>query len=236
VKAVFVTGTDTEIGKTLVAGLLARYLCDKGYRAITQKWIQTGTGSFPTDIAVHLKLMGRKVDDVEEHLPAMAPYEFQLAASPHLAAGVEKKKISAARIKRSFQTLSKKYDFVIVEGVGGVLVPFNRKKLVIDIARELALPVVIVVQNKLGAINHALLTIEALRARNMKILGLVFNAWNEKEDRIILEDNPKIIKALTGEKILGQLPWSEEPDLLRKAFFPVGDKIIAELVRRPQDG
>ena len=235
-KAVFVTGTDTEVGKTLVTGLLARRLLDKGYHAITQKWIQTGTRNLPTDIAVHLKLMGRKIEDVEKYLPYIAPYTFQLAASPHLAANLEKRKISTTRIKSSFRTLSKKYDFVIVEGLGGVLVPFNRKKLVIDIAKELALPVIIVAKNRLGAINHTLLTIEALRSRHMKILGVMFNGQNEKESEVVLEDNPKIIKALTGEKVLGNLPWLKDPDLLYKAFIPVGDKIFAELTRKPQNG
>ncbi len=235
-KAVFVTGTDTEVGKTLVTGLLAKHLWDKGYHAITQKWIQTGTRNLPTDIAVHLKLMGKKIEDVEKYLPYTAPYTFQLAASPHLAANSEKRKISTARIKSSFRTLSKKYDFVIVEGLGGVLVPFNRKKLVIDIAKELALPVIIVAKNRLGAINHTLLTIEALRSRHMKILGVIFNGQNEKENEVILEDNPKIVKALTGEKVLGNLPWLKDQDLLYKAFIPIGDRIFAELTRKPQNG
>ncbi len=235
-KAVFVTGTDTDVGKTLVTGLLGRYLLNKGYLAVTQKWIQTGTGNFPTDIAMHLKIMGNKIEDIEEYLPHIAPYTFKLAASPHLVAKMEKKKINPARIKNSFRTLAKKYDFVIVEGLGGVLVPFSRKKLVIDIAKELALPVIIVAKNKLGAINHTLLTIEALRSRRMKILGVIFNGQNEKQSRVILRDNPKIVETLTCEKILGCLPWLKDHDLLYKAFVPVGDKILTELTGKPQNG
>ncbi len=70
----------------------------------------------------------------------------------------------------------------------------------------------------------------------MKILGVMFNGQNEKENEVVLEDNPKIIKALTGEKVLGNLPWLKDTDLLYKAFIPVGDKIFAELTRKPQNG
>lgn len=223
-KAAFVTGTDTEVGKTVVCGLLGRYLLDKGGSVITQKWIQTGSDSFPEDITAHLRLMGRQKEDIEEHLAYIAPYTFGLAASAHLAAEAEQKKIIAAKIKDSFTELSKRFDTVIAEGIGGALVPFNRKELVIDIAQELDLPVIIVAKNKLGAINHTLLTVEALRNRNMKITGIIFNGHKD-EDKIITNDNPQIIKELTGERILGSLPWLKEPDLLHKTFVPIGDNI-----------
>lgn len=224
-KAVFITGTDTGVGKTVVCGLLARYLLDKGRSVITQKWIQTGSDDFPEDIAAHLALMAKEKKDVEKYLPLMAPYTFKLPASPHLAAEAEGKIIEPAKIKDSFIKLTKKFDTVIVEGIGGALVPFNRNNLVIDIARELDLPVIIVAKNKLGAINHTLLTIEALRARDMKITGLIFNSC-EAEEKIIAEDNPRIINNLTDQQILGNLPWSDRQDSLHKAFGPIADRIL----------
>ena len=87
-KAVFITGTDTEVGKTVVTGLLAKFLLDRGQKVITQKWIQTGCEDFPEDIASHLKLMGVAEETVAQYLPLMAPYVFKLPASPHLAAAV----------------------------------------------------------------------------------------------------------------------------------------------------
>jgi len=226
VKAVFVTGTDTEVGKTVVCGLLGRYLINKGHNVITQKWIQTGSENFSEDIATHLTLMGRQKEDIEKYLPYINPYIFRFPASAHLAATLEKSSIDAAKIKNSFTILSKEFDTVIVEGIGGALVPFNKKDLVIDIAKELDLPVIIVVKNKLGAINHTLLTIEAIRARDMKILGLIFNG-HENEDKIIANDNPEIIKTLTNERILGNLPLLKEQTLLQKAFRPIGDSILS---------
>jgi dethiobiotin synthetase len=235
-KAIFVTGIDTDVGKTIVTGLLGRYILDKGYRTITQKWIQTGSKDIPADIDVHLKLMKKKRQDLIGYLPYQALYSFKFASSPHLAARLEKKKISAIRIKDSFRLLAKKFDFVIVEGIGGALVPLNTKRLVIDIAKELDLPVVIVAKNRLGTINHTLLTIEAIRARHMRILGIIFNSQYKNENKIILNDNPQIIRILTAETILGNLPWLKEPNSLYNAFLPIGDKIFAQLIRKPKNG
>ena len=225
-KAIFVTGTDTEAGKTVVAGLLGRFLLRKGCRVITQKWIQTGSDNFSADIASHLRLMGIKKDNIENYLPYISPYTFKFASSPHLAATLEKRRISAEKIERSFKFLQKRFNFVIVEGAGGALVPFSRKGLIIDITKKLFLPVLLVTENKLGAINHTLLAIEAIKKRNMKIIGIIFNNRNKKANKIILKDNVEIIKKLTDEKILGVLPYSKDKNRLYKAFVPIGNIIL----------
>ena len=230
-KGIFITGTDTGAGKTIVAGLLARYLQDKGYKVITQKWIETGSKNFSPDINLHLKLMRRQRKDIKAYLPYVSPYIFRFASSPHLAASLEKRRIKAEKIKESFRFLSKRFDFVIVEGIGGALVPFSGKRLVIDIAKELGLLVLIVAGNKLGAINHTLLTLEAIKKRDMKIIGIVFNNQSVK-DRIILRDNPRIIKRLTGEAIPGILPRLKNKGRLYKAFAPIGKEILTCLKRK----
>ncbi|MBL7068375.1 MAG: dethiobiotin synthase [Candidatus Omnitrophica bacterium] len=193
-RGIFVTGTDTGVGKTVVTGLLARYLSDGGYSVITQKWIETGSKGFSKDIDMHLKLMGKRRKDIKDFLPHVSPYVFKFASSPHLAAKLERERINKDKIKKSFRVLQKRHDFVIVEGVGGALVPYNEKRLVIDIAKELKLPVIVVAENRLGAINHTLLTIEAIKARKMKVVGVIFNDWRGKTDRKILKDNIRIIK------------------------------------------
>ena len=165
-KAIFITGTDTGVGKTTVSGLLGRFISDRGYLPVAHKWIQTGKENFPTD-----------------YLQWEFVYKFKFPSSPHLAASLEKKAISVNKIKNSFRSLKKKFDFVIVEGIGGALVPFNRRNLVIDIAKKLNLPVLIVANNKLGAINHTLLTIEAIKMRKMKVIGIIFNNQCRKVDK-----------------------------------------------------
>ncbi len=228
-RGIFVTGTDTSIGKTIVTGLLAKFLDNKGYKVITQKWVETGSVGFSKDVSLHLKLINKRKQELKNHLADVSPYTFKFPSSPHLASSLEKRKISIERIKNSFESLTKSFDFVVVEGVGGVLVPLTKRKLVIDIAKELNLSVLVVVGNKLGAINHTLLTIEALKTRKIKIVGVVFNNLKDKGNDIILKDNPKIIKAISGQKILGSLPWSKDRDKLHKSFRKIGKNILSNL-------
>jgi dethiobiotin synthetase len=226
-KGIFVTGTDTGVGKTIVTGLLARFLADEGYRVITQKWVETGSCGFSRDVNFHLKLMGKTKRDIVRYLPDAAPFVFKFPASPHLAAFREGKKINPARIKNSYKSLNKDFDLVVVEGTGGVMVPLNRNKLVVDIAEELHLSALVVAGNKLGAINHTLLTIEALRARKMKIIGIIFNNQKSRVSNFILEDNPEIIKNLAQETVLGNLPRFADKKLLHKYFRGIGRKILS---------
>ncbi|MCQ9207162.1 MAG: dethiobiotin synthase [Omnitrophica bacterium] len=220
-KAFFITGTDTGVGKTVVAGLAGRFLSDKGYSVITQKWIQTGSSVFPDDIGAHLRLMKKTKKSIKAYLPLVCPYTFKVSSSPHMASRIEKRKIDIKKIKNSFHLLSEQFDFVIVEGIGGGLVPLNEHKLVIDVARDLSLSVLLVASNRLGAINHTLLTVEAIKRRNMKIAGIIFNNSGGKHDKAVLEDNPKIVGRITGEKILGVLPRVNDRNKLYKAFVPI---------------
>ena len=228
-KAVFVTGTDTGVGKTLVAGLLARYLREQGHRAITQKWVQTGIRDFPSDIPTHLKLMGLEEEAIQQYTHDVSPYVFDLAASPHLAAAHENTRIDTRKIIASFRKLGEAFDTVIVEGAGGILVPLNQKRLLIDVVGNLGLPVVIVAANKLGAINHTLLTVEALQTRNIQVLGIVFNTLDRHQDEAVLRDNPEIVKTFARVPILGQLPWSKDSEPLYHRFKPIAKKIWAGL-------
>ncbi len=124
-RGIYVTGTDTGAGKTIVSGLLGRYISEKGYSVITQKWIQTGSKGFPEDIDTHLRLMGRRRRDVAGYSDYISSYNLGFPSSPHLAAGLEGKRIEAGKIKKAYRYLSKRFDFIIAEGVGGALVPYD---------------------------------------------------------------------------------------------------------------
>lgn len=225
-KGIFIAGTDTGVGKSIVTGCLGRFLLKRGYDVITQKWVQTGSGanSFSPDVKLHLEIMGRKKSEIKEYLAQVAPYVFRQACSPHLACESENKKIERRKIIKSFKLLSDKFDFVLAEGSGGLLVPFNRRHFLIDIAKELDLAVLLVAQNKLGAVNHTLLAVEALRQRKMKLLGIVFNNPGRENSRI-LKDNPRIIRGLSKERTFGVLPWRKTRDNLYAGFIPIAQKI-----------
>jgi len=221
-KTLFITGTDTGVGKTLVTGFLARYLRERGENVVTQKWIETGCAGGSCDIAEHLRLSGTEGMIPDEVRSDMAPYTFKFPASPHLAASLEGKYIETLKIMDSLERLKKKFDTVLIEGVGGLLVPVTGGTVIADIVRELALPTLIVAGNRLGAINHTLLTVEALRSRRIEIAGIIFNRISGEEDDRILDDNPGIISKLTGVRVLADLPYSASTEeiygSLRKAL------------------
>jgi dethiobiotin synthetase len=226
VNGIFITGTDTDVGKTLITGLLARALCEQGKSVITQKWVQTGCRTFKdTDIATHLSLMNRSVDEIKPFLSDIIPYSFKFPASPHLAARKENKRIDLHKIEKSYHALCEKFELVLTEGAGGLMVPVTPKILFIDLAQKLGLPIILVVHNKLGCVNHALLSIEAIRQRNIKLLGLIFNNA-ENQNAEILKDNVQIVASISGETVLGVVPRSKDKNVLYRAIKPVANRIL----------
>jgi dethiobiotin synthetase len=225
-KGIFIAGTDTGVGKTLVTGLLARFLSESGVATITQKWIQTGTSVFSDDVSSHLALMGRDVKDIEKYSADVMPYSFKFPSSPHLASEIEKAVIDPKKIKEAFFRLSEDFDITLAEGSGGLMVPVNENVLMVDIVRQLAIPVILVVENRLGAINQAILSTDVLKSRGVDIIGIIFNRLSRNGDDVILEDNIGIVEKISGLKVFGELPFSEDKNVLYKAFLPIGEKIL----------
>jgi dethiobiotin synthetase len=223
---IFITGTDTGVGKTLITGLLARAMAELGKSVITQKWVQTGVRNFAdTDIATHLSLMKQNISRIEPFMSDIIPYCFKFPASPHLAAKREKQRINPRKIERAYLALCKISEVVLAEGAGGLMVPLTSKILFIDLAHKLQLPIVLVVHNKLGAINHALLSIETVRRRNLKLIGLIFNNA-ENQNVEILNDNVRTVASLSRENILGIVPYSQNQNRLYRAIKPMAENIL----------
>lgn len=202
----FITGTGTGVGKTLVTGLLAKLFLSQGQRVITQKWVQTGA-TFPEDITSHDRLTNRQGPvDV-----ARCPYMFPTPSSPHLAASLAGVSIQKEVILGHFYTLKKQYDTVLVEGAGGVLVPYSQEDYLIDIAAQLQLPIVLVASTALGSINQTLLSIEAIRNRKLNLMGVFFTASSPDILPEIHQDTPRIVQTLSGVTVLGVLPYLNDP-------------------------
>jgi len=229
-KVIFVAGTDTGAGKTVITGLLADYLLKKGFKVATQKWIQTGSRHFSKDIGMHLKLMGKGKEDYSGYLPLMMPYIFRYPSSPHLAASMEDRRIGIGKIRKGLEKLIKDFDYIIAEGTGGLLVPFNKKNLLIDAVEELRLPVLLVAENRVGAINHTLLSLEAMKTRKIKIIGVVFNNISKKKaSSTILNDNVNIVKRFSRVKLFAHMSYAGNIEAARRRFLPIGDKIFMQL-------
>lgn len=224
-KGVFVTGTGTGIGKTVVCGLLAGFLRARGMRVTTQKWVETGVADGPSDIDVHRRLMGATGFAAEPPLADRCPYRFSLPASPHLAAALEKRRVDPAVIEAAYRRLAETHDVVLVEGAGGILVPLSEELLTGDLVARIGLPVLVVAENRLGCVNDVLLTVEAVRRRGIPLLGLVFNRLpgeGRGTPAEVLADNPRIVAEITQATVLGEVPLLSDPARGMEAFAPVG--------------
>lgn len=186
----FVSGIDTDAGKTYVTGALLKYLLDNGIKAITFKLIQTGSDDNRSiDIDAHRRIAGMAETDLDK-AGLTHPQVFTYPASPHLAAELDKREIDFVAIEDALNRVEKEYDVVLVEGAGGLMVPLTRELLTVDYAAEKGWPLILVTSGKLGSINHTLLSLEAAASRDMKIAGVIYNDYPEI-DRII-EDDAKI--------------------------------------------
>lgn len=188
----FVTGIDTDAGKSYATGLLARQWNEQGIRTITQKFIQTGNTDYSEDIALHRKLMGTGYLE-EDKAGLTMPEIFTYPASPHLASRLDGRPIDLDKIERATQILSSRYDAVLVEGAGGLMVPLTEDYLTIDYIREKNYPVIFVTSGKLGSINHTLLSLEAIRSRNIRLETVAYNLYPVSEDQTISQDTKQFI-------------------------------------------
>ena len=203
-KCIFITGTDTDAGKTVVTGLLAAALLKKGKNVAVYKPVQCG-GLLKGKIASPDLELVRKLSGLPEKC-LFNDYSFKFASSPHLAAELEKRKVGHELIKKRCAELSKKFDYVLIEGAGGLIVPLTRKYTVLDLIEKLSFPVIVIARAGIGTINHTSLTLNALKLRKAKVLGVVMNFFRGGK---IEDDNRKIISTLNGVKIIGVVPFSK---------------------------
>lgn len=189
---IFITGIDTDSGKSIVTGLMAKYLLNKNESVITQKYVQTGCSGIAEDLLCHRNIMGMALAD-EDKDGTTCSYLFSHPASPHLSAEMENIIIDEKQFTKATEKLNTKYKYLLMEGAGGLMVPLNSETLLIDYVQKQNYPVVLVASSKLGSINHSLLSLEVLKKRNMNVIGLVYNQ-HPNHDNAITQDSEKMIK------------------------------------------
>ena len=190
-KIIFVTGTDTGVGKSVVTGVMAREMREQGIDAITVKMVQTGNDGFSEDIDLHRKLMGG-VKFEEDSLGLTAPQIFKFPSSALLAARLEGREVDIDKIVASVEKCAERREVVLVEGAGGLFVPLTDDLLAIDLVQREGWSVYLVCNGRLGSINHTLLSIDALRTRSMKLEKVIYN-WVPGVDGEIDRDTPETI-------------------------------------------
>lgn len=199
-RALFITATDTGVGKTTVSAAVAKILKEKGVNVGYFKPVETGVEDYPLDGKCLADITGQDIEEV-------VLYQLRNPLAPYPASEIEKIEINIDKIKEHLNHLRKKYEFVIVEGAGGVYVPITRDYTYVNFVKELNLPTLIVSRAKLGTINHTVLTAKALEG--VKIVGIVMNGFDGKD--ISEETNPKIIQEMTRISVIAKCYNSTNP-------------------------
>ena len=208
-KALFVTGTDTGVGKTLFAAALARLLTRKGLRVGVMKPVESGVDDVQILGADANLLSWAAVNDQPADL--VSPYRLQAAVAPSVAASHEGVKIVPSVIQEAFDTLCDQHDFVIVEGAGGLMTPIAGGFLVADLILMLQLPALVVCRPNLGTINHTMLTLFTAQQLGIKTAGYIINDMPDNPD--MAEDKaPHSLGSLATEELLGVTPHIPEID------------------------
>ena len=210
-RGVFVTGTDTGVGKTIVSAALIHALRDAGETVLPMKPVAAGAeerGGRPVneDTAVLARAAGLG----DEAFARVTPVLLREPMSPHIAAAREGREISLAPILAALEAALPADGFHVVEGVGGFLVPLGERLDTADLARAIGLPVVLVVGLRLGCLNHSLLTVRAVEAANLRLAGWIANAIDP--GMLVPDENVRTLRERIAAPLLGRLPFQQPPD------------------------
>ena len=213
---IFITGTDTDIGKTMISGLIADYLHRSGVDCGYLKLVSCGS------------TVCEDTRFIQENATVLAQnvYHFPMPASPHLSAEQDSQCIDIDRLDQAMATLDKKHDVVIIEGAGGLLVPLTRSLVLADYIATCGVKALVVARSGLGTINHTLLTLEGLQSRSIAILGVLFNDEQVyPKDDLLVTDNMQTIHEFSGIPVFGRVArfdvWSDG----RLLFTEIGKRL-----------
>jgi len=211
-KGYFITGTDTGVGKTLVTGGLAAVCKNQGMNVGVMKPVATGckrvNNTLVSDDAVFLKFLA----EVEDEYELINPISLEQPLAPTVAARLSNTKVDLEKIRTAYETLCERHDSLIVEGIGGLLVPINEYYFVVDLANEMELPLIVVCRPTLGTINHTLLTVSYAREHGLDVKGIIVNDSTGTCDNVVMKTNIDEIKRLTDLPILGIIPFDKRLD------------------------
>jgi dethiobiotin synthetase len=227
-KGIFITGTDTGVGKTFVAVGLLKAFKKMGFNICPMKPVETGCRikggkPIPQDTINLINASG-----INEPVDVINPYRLRHPLAPSVAAGLEGVSIRKRKILTAYNYLLNKYNITIVEGAGGIMVPVYKKYLVLDLIKDLNIPLIIVSRPSLGTINHTLLTIEIAKSKGINILGVIINYAVKTKTGLAEKTNPVIIEKLGGIPVLGIVPHSINPTVpvIKKMFLEIAEKVL----------
>ncbi|SEM92761.1 dethiobiotin synthase [Lihuaxuella thermophila] len=217
-QGIFITATDTGVGKTVITAGLALALKEQGCRVGVMKPVQSGHSlSDPESDGMRLKAWTGVDDSIDE----IVAYNFHLPVAPGLAAELAGETIDRSVILERLDRLAGKYDVVFVEGAGGLMVPLGSNWTIADLAGEIGWPLLIVARPLLGTVNHTVLTTLAARRLGLSPVGVILNGLRPEETEPSVEHNPRLIEAFAQIPVLGSVPWLADlsPEHLKESVL-----------------
>jgi dethiobiotin synthetase len=219
VKGFFIAGTDTGVGKTIIAGTLIKTLCFLGLKTAGMKPVESGcireNGVLIPSDGMFLKQMAQMQEPVTE----LTPCCFESPLAPFPASELENTFVSVTKIRRAYFSLHTNYTAVIVEGLGGLMVPLKQDYFVVDLARDIGLPLIVVAKPGLGSINHTMLTVNYALKEGLNVAGIIINYSHPPENSLAEETNPKVLKQICPVPLIGIFPYlkNRDEDVLARA-------------------
>lgn len=224
----FVTGTDTGVGKTVVATGLARLMTERGFRVGVMKPIETGCNIISDDKLPHDGSLLAEAARIAGENQWVVPCRYAEPLAPLVAARREKKPVDFSAIWRAWEYLQKNYELAIVEGAGGLSVPISEGFTMADLAQEMKLPLLIVARPVLGTLNHTFLTVHYARSKNLKLMGIIISGYDKATEDIAEQTNPEMLEELCELPVLGCVPKFPEINKPEDAARAVGEGIDLE--------
>jgi dethiobiotin synthetase len=221
IKGFFITGTDTGVGKTIIAGALILIIRSLGLRVCGMKPIETGCMKSKLKVqSSKLKVKEevlipsdgmflKETANMDDSIDVITPIRLEKPLAPFPSSEIEGIPVDIEKIKKAYAELAKKYDAVVVEGIGGLLVPIKQDYFVLDLAKDFGLPIIIVSRPGLGTINHTLLTVNYAMKEGLNVAGIILNYSRPPENTLAEETNPKVIRQISPVPILGIFPYIE---------------------------
>ncbi len=213
---IFVTGTDTDVGKTIVTAGLAAVMQSLGYKAGVYKPFQSGAveknGFLVSPDLAYVKKM-------DFYVETLCTYLLKQPTAPYIAAELEGVKINLGTVAREFQTLRQACETVLVEGAGGLMVPVTKEAMIADVIKMLDIPLLIVARPNLGTINHTILTINQAKTMGLDIAGVIINRYPEDTQDAAIKTAPRLIEEYTDVNILGIIPDIPDFDTVKPGFL-----------------
>ncbi len=224
-KGFFITGTDTGVGKTVIVAALVKGVRFLGYSVCGMKPIETGCKKSKFEVQKEKLIPSdgmflREIAGMDDSIDLVTPITFENPLAPMAASDIEGVPVDIDKIQKAYKELSKKYDVVIIEGIGGLLVPVKKDYFVLDLARDFGLSIIVVSRPDLGTLNHTMLTVNYAIKEGLNVAGIIINYTRPPKDTIDEETNPEILKQISPVPIIGIFPYLKdlESNTIEKAI------------------